>query len=267
MKISVTIYSLNQYFRQGKMNVKGFIEYCGSLGVDAVDLGYYWRDEEEEVKLVPDWLRENNLELGAYIVNNDFAQEEEKRKEQISLVKHGIERASQLKTEILRIFVGDVKPDFPDYQAARDILISSFKEVSSFAKDRGITLALENHSRLCAKTDQILDLLNGVNSPNLKLNLDIGNFLKVNEDPVSSVRKLAHLAVHTHIKDFKKVKERIVPTVLGEGDVDLDSCLRILKENGYQGYLSLEYEAKIDSKTGVERGVDVLNKSLQRISF
>ena len=78
MKISVTIYSLNQYFQQEKMNVKGFIEYCGSLGVDAVDLGYYWKDEEEEVELVPDWLRENNLVLGTYIVGNDFAQKEEK---------------------------------------------------------------------------------------------------------------------------------------------------------------------------------------------
>ncbi|NQS89385.1 sugar phosphate isomerase/epimerase [Patescibacteria group bacterium] len=267
MKVSVTIYSLNQYFQQGKMDVESFIEYSGSLGFDAVDLGYYWKDEEEEIKLVPDWLRENNLKLAAYIVGNDFAQEEEKREEQISLVKHGIERAFQLKTKILRIFVGDVKPGFPDYQTTKDILISSFKEVSSFARDKGITLALENHGKLCAKSDQILDLLSEVNSSSLKLNLDIGNFLKVNEDPVSSIKKLAHLAVHTHIKDFKKIDGEIVPVALGEGDVDLDACLKALKENDYQGYLSLEYEAKIDSKTGVERGLDVLNKSLQKISL
>jgi len=264
MKVSITIYSLNQYFREGKMDVKGFIEYCGSLGVDAVDLGYYWKDEGEELRFVPDWLRGNNLKLAAYIVGNDFAQKEEERGRQISLVKHGIERASQLKTKILRVFAGNVKPDFPDYQTARNILVSSFKEISSFAKERGIILALENHGRLCAKTDEILDLLGEVESPNLKLNLDIGNFLQVDEDPVSSVRKLAHLAVHTHIKDFKKVNGKTVPAVLGEGDVDLDGCLRALKNKDYQGYLSLEYEAEADSKIGIERSLETLRESLQK---
>lgn len=267
MRVSVTIYSLNQYFQQRKMDVKSFIEYSRSLGFDGVDLGYYWKDEEEEIKLVPDWLRENNLTLAAYIVGNDFAQKEEKRREQISLVKHGIERASQLKTKIVRVFVGDLKPGFPDYQTTKDVLISSFKEVSSFAGDKGITLALENHGKLCAKSDQMLDLLGEVNSSNLKLNIDIGNFLGVNEDPVSSVKKLTHLAVHTHIKDFKKVKGKTVPTVLGEGDVNLDGCLRTLKENGYKGYLSLEYEAEVDSKAGVKRSLEALRKSLQKISL
>lgn len=267
MKISITIYSLNQYFRESKIGVKDFIEYCGSLGVDAVDLGYYWKDEEEEIKLVTDWLRENNLKIGAYIVGNDFAQKEEKEREkQISLVQHGIERAAQLKTDILRVFAGNLKPDFPNYQAAKDILVSSFTEVSSFAKDRGITLALENHGQLCARTNEIVDLLNEVNSPNLKLTLDIGNFPEVGEDPLSSVRKLAHLAVHTHIKDFKKADGKVIPTLVGEGDVDLEGCLKALKKKNYSGYLSLEYEAEMDSKAGVERSLKALRRSLERIS-
>ena len=267
MKISITIYSLNQYFRQGKIDVKGFTEYCGSLGVDAVDLGYYWKDEEEEVRFVPDWLKENNLKLGAYIVGNDFAQKDrEERERQISLVKHGVKRASQLKTDILRVFAGNLKPDFPNYQAAKDILVPSFKEVSSFAKDRGTTLALENHGQLCARTDEILDLLNEVDSPNLRLNLDIGNFLELGEDSVSSVRKLGHLAVHTHIKDFKKADGKVIPTLVGEGDVDLEGCLKALKEKNYSGYLSLEYEAEMDSKAGVERSLKALRRSLERIS-
>lgn len=267
MKTSITIYSLNQYFRQGKMNVEDFVKYCGTLEVDAVDLGYFWKDEEKEIRLAPDWLRDNNLELGAYIVGNDFAKKEEERERQISSVKHGIERAFQLKTKILRVFAGNVKPDFSDYRKTKEILVSSLKEVSSFAKERGIDLALENHGRLCARTDEILDLLGEVDSPNLRLNLDVGNFLRIDEDPVSSVKKLAHLAVHTHIKDFKKLDKKTIPTVLGKGDVDLDGCLRVLKESNYQGYLSLEYEAEVDSKVGVESSLKALRKSLQKISL
>ncbi|GAH38708.1 unnamed protein product, partial [marine sediment metagenome] len=70
----------------------------------------------------------------------------------------------------------------------------------------------------------------------------------------------------THIKDFKKSGEKIIPMVLGGGDVDLDSCLRALKEKGYRGYLSLEYEAEVDSKVGVEKSLKVLKESLQKTS-
>ena len=196
------------------MDVKGFVEYCGTLRIDAVDLGYYWGNEEKEVKLAGTWLGENNLKIGAYIVGNDFAQKEEERKKQISLVKHGIERAVQLKTKIVRVFAGNVKSDFSDYKTAKKILISSFKEVSSFAKEQGVVLALENHGLLCAKTNQILDILREVNSSNLRLNLDIGNFLAVDEDPVSSVEELAHLAVYIHIKDYRKMDNNITPRVL-----------------------------------------------------
>lgn len=59
--------------------------------------------------------------------------------------------------------------------------------------------------------------------------------------------------------------EKIIPKVLGEGDIDLDGCLKTLKEKDYQGYLSLEYETEIDSKAGVERSLEILRKSLQKL--
>lgn len=267
MKISVPIYSFKKYFFQGEMDVKSFIEYCGTLKVDAVDLGYYWRDEEKEVKLVPGWLKKNSLTLAAYLGKNDFAQKGEEREKQIALIKHGIERAAQLKTKFLRVLVGDVKPEFPDYLMARAVLIDSFKNVLSLAEEKGVILALENHGKLCAKPDQILDLVGEVNSPNLKLNVDIANFVGVDEDPVTSVRKLAHLAVHAHIKDCKKGKPKTIATILGEGQVDVVGCLKTFKEVNYQGYLSLEYEVDIDNKIGVERNLYILRKLLDNMSL
>ena len=38
------------------MSVEEFIAFCGGLGVDAVDLGYYWRDVEQELPRARDWL-------------------------------------------------------------------------------------------------------------------------------------------------------------------------------------------------------------------
>lgn len=47
MKLSIIIVSFGKYFEEGKVDIEGFINYCGSLGVEAVDLGYYWKNEEE----------------------------------------------------------------------------------------------------------------------------------------------------------------------------------------------------------------------------
>lgn len=86
MKISITIYSLNQYFRQGKTDVKNFIGYCGSLGVDAVDLGYYWKDEEEEVKHITDWLREKQPQDRGLYRGERFCSKREGRKGKTNLL-------------------------------------------------------------------------------------------------------------------------------------------------------------------------------------
>lgn len=267
MKTSITIYSLSQYFSKDKMDVEGFIKYCSSLGVDAVDLGYYWKDEDKEVGLVPQWLEQNKLKLGAYIIGNDFVQKEKvKRDETINEVKHAIDRAKQLQVGILRVFAGNVKEGYSTYEQAKDVLVDSFKQVVEYAKNKRVILALENHGVLCGKADQILDLLKAVgDSDYLKLNIDIGNFMPVGENPLDSIPKLAHLAVHTHIKDFKKVGDKLVSSIVGEGDVDLKGCMKILKQNNYSGYLSIEYEAEQDSKVGTEKSLANLREALRGI--
>ncbi|MCK4297993.1 MAG: sugar phosphate isomerase/epimerase, partial [Planctomycetes bacterium] len=65
MKLSVTIYSLHNYIGKGEMDVKGFIEYCAGIGAPAVDLGYFWKDEETEIPQALQWLKDNRLQLGA----------------------------------------------------------------------------------------------------------------------------------------------------------------------------------------------------------
>jgi sugar phosphate isomerase/epimerase len=95
-----------------------------------------------------------------------------------------------------------------------------------------------------------------------------GNFLCVDEDPITAVSRVAPYAFHAHVKDFRYVKEgeccgsiltrganRIVGTVTGEGVVPVKQCLAILKRAGYDGYVSVEYEGIEDCIAGLTRAV------------
>lgn len=266
MKLGMTIYSAAQYCETGKMSVEEFINYSAKLGVEAVDLGYFWKDEEKELKMVPGWLKKAGLKLGGYIVGNDFAQKDNNvLKEEIKKVKHALDRANQLGADKLRVFIGDVKDGVTSYKEIKPVIVEAFKDICSYGKNKKVKVTLENHGRLCGKVDQLLDFIGAVGSDNLKLNIDTGNFMIVDEDPVKSIAKLFKLAVHVHIKDYKRSDGNLVSPVIGEGDVDLTGCFRELKKNNYKGYLSIEYEAAEDFKSGIEKSIKNIREALSRI--
>ena len=49
-------------------------------------------------------------------------------------------------------------------------------------------------------------------------------------------------------------------TALGHGVVPVDQCIRILKNAGYEGWLSLEFEGMEDCITAIEVGYRYLRK-------
>ena len=278
MKLSITIVSFGKYFNEGKMDIKGFITYCGNLGIEGVDLGYYWKNEEG-IKKVPRWLKENNLNLGCYIVSNDFALPNEKdRQKEVEKVKYSIDIAVELGVDIVRVFGGNVKEGIT-YDTAKEWIVDSLRETASYAGKHNITLALENHGQLCGESSQIIDIVNSVDSSYLKVNIDIANFLCVDEDPLEGVTELSPYMIYAHVKDFKEVNEeykdgdviissggkRYVGSVAGEGIIDLEGAFKRLKEANYTGYLSLEYEAQEDNKIGVKRSITNIKKILRKV--
>jgi len=268
MKVSVTVYSMNQYFRTGRIDVKGFIEYCAEQKVDGVDLGYFWKDEENEVAQVPEWLKANGLVLSGYITRGDFVQKnEEDLVPQVEAVKHALEVAGRLRAPVLRIFAGNGYPGATFEQGLPGI-VKSMRELAKVAEEKNVVLAVENHGTLCGGLAHIQAILKSVDSPWLKSCLDVGNFLTVGQDPVEGTRILAAsgAVAHVHMKDVKKAAdERHVAVALGEGDVDLKGCVRELASAGYDGYLSLEYEGAEDARVGIPKSLETMRKILAEV--
>jgi sugar phosphate isomerase/epimerase len=162
------------------------------------------------------------------------------------MVEH-IEHAKAIGATVMRVVGSSLRYRFEPHGPQLEKLTRMFSEATVLAAKAGVKLALENH--IDYNSNEILQLLKDVNSPNLGVNFDSGNFLRVLDDPVEAMRKLAPHVLATHIKDLRPVKGvpadawhffSCVPT--GDGLIQNEELARILSQNGYQGFLAVEID-------------------------
>ena len=108
-------------------------------------------------------------------------------------------------------------------------------------------MAVENHIDFTA--DEMLCLLDDVNSKWLGINFDTGNFLRLLDDPVKAMAKLARHVYATHIKDLKPQKGVAADawyffscTPVGDGLVDNNKLVQLLAGARYEGLLAVEID-------------------------
>ncbi|WP_077617606.1 sugar phosphate isomerase/epimerase family protein [Bacillus sinesaloumensis] len=269
MKLSMSMYSLHQDIVNKNLDVFEFIDYASSIGLDGVELlDMYWKDEEKEIPEVIHLLSERNLLVSAYDISNNFVKtSKEERNNEIQKVYKGIDIAQKLHTKVVRIFSGDLSENV-SFEQGKSWIIECLKESAGYAEDKGIILAIENHGYFAGRSEQVIELIDAVNSTHVRSTLDTGNFLLVDEDPKHAVSVLKKYVSHVHFKDFVRVGkeyvghafqalsgEKFMGTVAGEGSVDLQHVIQELRSVNYNGWLSVEYEGTDDPKVGAKKSV------------
>lgn len=154
--------------------------------------------------------------------------------------------ARRVGARVMRICAGGrrTRPaSWPDHRAA---LLPLLRRMAAAAATEGVVLALENHIDLYA--DEVVELMEAVDSPWLGVCLDTANNLRMFEDPVAVARKLAPWARAAHVKDVTAQRGdpktfAFWPSVpLGQGLVDLPAVLGLLRDAGFDGLLALEID-------------------------
>ena len=113
-------------------------------------------------------------------------------------------------------------------------------------------MGLENHWGLGRDADGVLRIVNAIDSPWLQVTLDTGNFL---ENQEAQYREMAPQTVFVQAK-----------TYYGGGkwytlDIDYDLVAKILREQDYRGYVSLEFEGKEDYETAIPKSLKTLREA------
>ncbi|MGV6875195.1 sugar phosphate isomerase/epimerase family protein [Pseudochelatococcus sp. B33] len=148
----------------------------------------------------------------------------------------------------------------PGNDADLDSLYASMSAAVEKAAKHGVTLGLEPIvGQRIATVQATLDALRRV--PGLKVNFDPSHLEIMEHDIPGAVRALGEYACHVHIKDATGSPDRWAFVELGTGGIDFVDMFRVLKSQGFGGYVSVEHESHYFSND--TRGVDqVLRESL-----
>jgi sugar phosphate isomerase/epimerase len=155
--------------------------------------------------------------------------------------QRALDLADRFGAPYVRIFSFFI-PAGDDPSNHRAAVISRLEQVVRIAEERGITLAHENERHIYGETpERCHDLLSTIDSPRLRAVWDPANFvvshpdLKPHDDGYDRLRPYI---AYVHIKDALAATGEVVPA--GEGDGQLRETLTALREDGFDGFFSLE---------------------------
>lgn len=121
-------------------------------------------------------------------------------------------------------------------------------EVERLADEYGRKLAVHNHGRKhrLGSVAALEELFNRT-SETIGLCLDTAWMLDSGEDPLKVAKRFRDRLYGVHLKDF--VFDRAgkpEDVVVGTGNLDLAGLMKYLRDTGFDGYLTLEYEGDVD---------------------
>ncbi|VVC33292.1 Hydroxypyruvate isomerase-like,Xylose isomerase-like, TIM barrel domain [Cinara cedri] len=94
--------------------------------------------------------------------------------------------------------------------------------------------------------EQAIDVLNKINSPNLKLQLDIFHLQQIKGDLTRNISNLLPYTGHIQLAQVPKRNEPNTP-----GEIDYKYIFQLLEELNYSEWIGLEYNPKGDTDKGL----------------
>jgi len=255
VKLACSSWSYHRALAADRFSLLGWIEYCAdTLQLDGVEIEDKHIEDASPAGLasVRAAIKDEGLALANLTTFNDFGLESENAlRSELDQVKRWVDHAALLEASSLRVFAG--WPKGPR-QAAWARMIPYLRQAAEYAQQRQIVLVLENHNHggFIQTASDTQRALQQVNSPFLRPLLDTGNYL----DGLVSVKQIVPQAQHVHAKLLRLDEQG------RERDIDHDQILQWLREAGYQGFISVEYEGDEAERTAVPRGSGYLKRLL-----
>ena len=280
MKVGIDHYSYHRFFGEvypeqqkpeKQMTVEEYIDRAGRMGCDGITLEscFLPRFDKDYLATVKGLMDERHFDR-VYGWGHPDGLEGGSNPKAFDEMMASFDHAKAVGADVMKITGASLKFRFEPHAPMLDRLTKQLSQAVQVAKQYNIKLAVENH--IDFNPEEMLTLIENVNSPYLGMNFDSGNFLRLLSDPVKGMKKLAKHVLSTHIKDLKPIKGAsadewyfLACTPVGDGLVDNRALALLLKENNYKGFLAVEIDfLHPDYGTGelkaIERSVKELRK-------
>lgn len=284
MKVSVSSYSYSLAVSDGRMTQFDTVKTAKEMGFSAIEFTEIEGDCFDEKIVNAEKIRceaeKLNFPIIAYLVGAKlWSENEDELRAAIENTKKQVDVANALGAKLFRHDVcSKIGPSKISFDMMLPTIAVACREITGCAERYGIRTCTENHGFIVQDSDRLERLYNAVNHPNYGILCDIGNFVCVDENPVTAVSRVAPYAIHVHAKDMyvreTPADDGYIMTrgagyfrgaVFGEGDLPCARSLMILKNAGYDGYVTLEYEAGGDCFDGIAKSLSNLTGILKQI--
>ena len=277
MKLGVSSYSFSKYIAQtgaSYLDICNEAKRIGYDGIEFIDLSLDIQPAaslQELARTIRTHCESIGLVIAAYTVGADFLN---RGPGEIDRVKGQADIAALLGAKVMRHDVAWSLPEGMNWREAIDLIKEPIREVASYAQEKGIKTCTENHGYVLQDSHRVEELILAVNHPNYGWLIDMGNFLCADEPALHALPIAAPYAAHVHAKDFlyrpvwidnpgqgwfkSRNGSYLRGTIAGHGDVPIAWCVDLLKKNGYQGWVSYEFEGMEECLPAIEAAYSFL---------
>lgn len=269
------------------------IELMHNIGADGIEIvvqdgyrsGLPRNCDEKTLKTVKDCAEKNGIKIICLTPYNSYfnSLDEDQRQQEIADIKKVIDYCDYLGAKYIRIYGGNLAAgDTNMLEERRQKLIESMRYLGDEALKKGVTLVIENHfNTMCVSAKASVSMVKEINHKAVRILYDQANLTFTENEPYEEAIEIQQdYVAYMHVKDlvFKEgvaftssnvahpdESERNVYTrIVGEGVVPWPEILRKVKDRGYNGWLSLEYERRWhpddipDASIGMKKSIDYL---------
>lgn len=156
-----------------------------------------------------------------------------------------------------------------DKAAVKAAAVEGLSALTAFARRANICVITENHGWYSSDIPWLVEIVNTVNSPYCRLNVDLGNFcrswhesrcVEQSYDPYAGVSLMMPYARAVSAKTM------LFDAAGNDTRTDYVRMLRIIRESGYDGYLGVEYSGdQFPADKGIRMTIDLINRAAAQL--
>ncbi len=249
------------------MTIFDWIDMAAALPVDGLEMydGFFQSLDEAYLDKVRSALEAHNFAMPMLCYSPDFTKPDAgERRQEVEREKRMIDATARLGGRFCRVLSGQRRPEVSRQQGVGWV-VECIRALLDYAADMNVVLAMENHYKdnywahpeFAQRGDVFLEIVNQIDSPWFGVQYDPSNAILAGEDPIELLEQVKKRVVTMHasdryLKPGHTLEElRLVEGsagyasilahgVVGKGLNDYPRIFQILREAGYEGWISIE---------------------------
>jgi len=273
--------------KDGTMTVAEWIDMAVKLDIDGLEwyAGFLEMSDKSKWSEFRKRVEDHGKTIPMMCCSPDFTHPDSSfRAKEIEKQKDWIDMTYVLGGSYCRVLSGQRRPELSVEEGVK-LAADSIRECLPYARERNITLILENHYKddfweypeFAQKMDVFCKLVDAIDDPSFGVNYDPSNTYLAGEDPLDLLYKVSDRVVTMHasdrylkegtIEDLRKEEggalgyaKRLSHGEIGKGLNDYDAIFTELKRVGFDNWISIE--DGVDGMEQLERSVAFLRKKI-----